>query len=85
MVGVLPEIVEPATTTPHIGNVVRTIVDRRERITVAFERRAAEFPQRQPVLPLDEIERTDAFDLFQPEPGIVIGSAERRPVVDGHE
>ncbi|MGY3405168.1 hypothetical protein ACVWZV_001281 [Bradyrhizobium sp. GM5.1] len=83
--GVLPEIVQFGAAAADIGNVVGTIVDRRENVAIAREGRSAERVECQAVLPRDEIERLLAFDLLQPEPGIVVRSAERRPVVDGHE
>jgi hypothetical protein len=52
---------------------------------MSVSRSNGEFVQRQAVLPFNEIERAGAFDFLQPEPGIVVGSAERGPVVDGHE
>ncbi|MGY3295224.1 hypothetical protein ACVWWP_008291 [Bradyrhizobium sp. LM3.6] len=82
---VLPEIVQIFAAPAHIGNVVGAIVDRREDVAIALEGLSTKCVERQAVLPRDEIERQLALDLLQPQPGIVVGSAERRPVVDGHE
>ena len=65
----------------HFG----AIVDRREDVAIALKGLSTKRLARQAVLPRDEIERQLALDLLQPEPGIVVGSAERGPVVDGHE
>ncbi|MGY4465414.1 hypothetical protein ACVWWK_001096 [Bradyrhizobium sp. LB9.1b] len=65
-----------------IGDVVGTIVDRREDVAIAPKSLSAKRVERQAVLPRDEIERQLALDLLQPQPRIVVGSTERRPVVD---
>ena len=67
-----------------IGNVVASVVDRRERIAIRLELPAAESFQRQPALPVDEIERAFAFDFLEPEIGIIVGGGDGRPVVDCH-
>ncbi|MET4323201.1 hypothetical protein ABIB90_007288 [Bradyrhizobium sp. JR4.1] len=64
--GILPEIVQMLAAPADIGDLVGPIVDRGERIAVALERRSAKHPHRSAILPLDEVQRPSAFDLFQP-------------------
>ena len=67
-----------------VGNIVGSIIDRRKRIAIRLEWPAAEGFQRQPALPVDEIECAFAFDVLEPEIRIIIGVRYGGPVVEGH-
>ncbi len=69
---VVPHIVEPLAPARDVGNVVRPVEDRGERIPVSLEARAAEAAERGRVLRLNPSERAGAVHLFKPEPWVVI-------------
>jgi hypothetical protein len=85
MTGILPEIVDEAAAPVDERNVVRPVEDVSQRVAIPGKAGVGEFPQRQGILALDEGQCAFALDLFQPQIRIVVGSCDRRAVVDGHE
>lgn len=54
------------TRRADIGDIVGPVVNRGQRISVSFGCRSAKHLQRSAILPLPEVQRPRAFDLFQP-------------------
>src|ERR1700676_4145299 len=84
IIRILPEISEHAAAPRDIRDIVRPVVNRRQDIAIPRKSRTSEFLYCQRVLPLDEIKRPFALDLFQPQIRIIIGCGDGRPVIDGH-
>jgi hypothetical protein len=83
--GVLPEIVEVPSAPRDERDVVGAVVDGGQRIAIGSEAGGAEARQRGGVLSLDPCQRLRAPHVLEPEIGIVIGSGDRGPGVDGHD
>ena len=84
IIRILPEIVEQPAAPGDVGDIVRPVVNRRQRVAIGGKSGVAESFQRPLALLLDEIQRAFALDFFQPQIRIVVGSGDGRPVVDGH-
>jgi hypothetical protein len=82
--GILPEIVDQPAVARDIGNVVASVVDRRERIAIGLELPAAESFAASAGFAGRRSERAFAFDFLEPEIGIIVGRGDGRPVVDCH-
>ena len=81
---ILPKVVNESTAPGDEWNVVRPVVNRRQRVAIIRESRVAESFKRQLALLRDKGEGAFTLDFFQPQIRIVVGSGDGRPVVDGH-
>jgi hypothetical protein len=72
IIRILPEIVEKTAAARDIRDIVRPVVNRRQRVAIPGKSGVAELLQRQPAL-LGESDSPFALDLFQPQIRIVVG------------
>src|SRR5215470_9264338 len=74
---VLPQIEYPPAMSSGVRDVVGPVEDSLEQDGVGRKLRIGEAPQGRRILRLDPCDRATAFDLFEPEIGIIIGRFNR--------
>ena len=85
MVRVPPEIVQQPAAPGDVGDVVRPVEDRLQRVAIGLVRGVAVTREGLLALRRGPRERTRAVDVLEPEIRVVVGRLERRARIDiGH-